>query len=187
MWEIKTPEPVKLICGILASDQESLQSALVALSNQLGPFDLKSEVWPFTQTTYYRKDMGPHILRQFVAFSEVLSPGALAKIKHRTNALEQELSQTLHHAYPRPVNLDPGFIEPSKLVLASTKNFSHRIYIGKGIYAEVTLVVDRGQWSLMRYTYPDYRQECYWAFFESVRTRLMERLKSNREARHPVN
>ena len=187
MWEIKTPEPVKLVCGILASDRDCLQSALVSMSKQLGPFDLQSEVWPFTQTTYYRKETGPHILRQFVAFSELSSPAALAQIKHRTNALEQQLSQDLSHAYPRPVNLDPGFIEPSKLVLASTKNFSHRIYIGDGIYAEVTLVVDRGQWSLMRYTYPDYHQECYWAYFESVRTRLMEQLKSNREEGHPVD
>jgi len=187
MWEIKQPEPVKLVCGILASDRDCLEAALAALKEQFGPFDLQSEVWPFTQTTYYRSEMGSNILRQFVAFSELRSPGALAEAKHRTNALEQQLAQSLDHAYPRPVNLDPGFIEPSKLVLASTKNFSHRIYIGKNIYAEVTLVVDKGQWSLMRYTYPDYHQACYWAYFESVRIRLMEQLKSNREEGHPID
>jgi len=79
---------------------------------------------------------------------------------------------------PRPANLDPGIIEPSKLILATTKNYSHRIYIGKRMYAEVTLVFDKGSWRPLKYTYPDYKQRCYFIFFEKVRTRLLEQLKS---------
>jgi hypothetical protein len=81
---------------------------------------------------------------------------------------------------PRPVNLDPGIIEASKLILATTKNYSHRIYIGKKIFAEVTLVFDRGCWRPFEYTYPDYRQQCYFDFFERVRKRLLEQLQSYR-------
>jgi len=79
---------------------------------------------------------------------------------------------------PRPVNLDPGLIEPSKLVLVTTKNYSHRIYIGKKMYAEVTLIFDKGHWQSLPYTYPDYKQQCYFDFFEKVRTKLLEQLKS---------
>ncbi|MHC4074906.1 MAG: DUF4416 family protein, partial [Planctomycetota bacterium] len=79
---------------------------------------------------------------------------------------------------PRPINFDPGIIEPSKLILATTKNYSHRIYIGKKMYAEVTLIFDKGAWQPLPYTYPDYRQQCYFDFFEKVRKRLVEQLKS---------
>ena len=78
---------------------------------------------------------------------------------------------------PRPVNLDPGIIEASKLILATTKNYSHRIYIGEKMYAEVTLVFDKGSWHPLPYTYPDYRQQCYFDFFDKVRKRLLEQLR----------
>ena len=79
---------------------------------------------------------------------------------------------------PRAVNLDPGVIEASKLILATTKNYSHRIYIGEKMYAEVTLVFDKGGWCPLPYTYPDYKQQCYFDFFDKARTRLLEQLKS---------
>jgi hypothetical protein len=178
MWTLQTPDPVKLIVGILASDEACLTCARDAITKQFGSIDRVSEVWPFTQTEYYNREMGTGILRQFVTMDRLMDPGRLAQIKHTANEIEQALSQTLQHQWPRPVNLDPGYIEPSKLVLASTKNFSHRIYIGDRMFAEVTLVVDRGQWSPMRYTFPDYRQSSYWTFFEQARLRLKEQLKS---------
>ncbi|MHC4620550.1 MAG: DUF4416 family protein, partial [Planctomycetota bacterium] len=84
----------------------------------------------------------------------------------------------LGHTLPRPVNLDPGIIEPSKLILATTKNYSHRIYIGNRMYAEVTLIFDKGRWRPFDYTYPDYRQQCYFDFFDKVRNRLVEQLRA---------
>ena len=78
---------------------------------------------------------------------------------------------------PRPVNLDPGIIEPSKLVLASTKNFSHRIYIGDGMYAELTLSFCRGKWQSFPYTFPDYKEERYHDFLSKVRDRLVEQAR----------
>ncbi len=181
MWDIKQPDPVKLIVGILAADEDCLARAIQAISTELGTIDLSSQVWPFTQTHYYDQEIGTHILRQFVSLDQLVDPGDLARIKHQTNALEQGMAQELAYPTPRPINLDPGFIEPSKLVLASTKNFSHRIYIGKNMYAEVTLIVDKGQWSALRYTFPDYRQSDYYAFFEQVRQRLRSQLKTLRE------
>ena len=178
MWKLKAPEPVKLIIGILAADRQCLDAAVEAVAAKFGRADFVSDIWPFDQTDYYKDQTGENILRQFVGIDRLIDPAGLAKIKHRTNKLEQKLAAKLALDLCRPVNLDPGFIEPSKLVLATTKNYSHRIYIGRKMYAEVTLIFDKGQWRPFEYTYPDYRQQCYFDFFSKVRTRLLEQLKS---------
>lgn len=178
MWKLKDPNPAKLIIGILAANQDCLQAAIEALQSEFGKADCVSDVWPFDKTDYYKEQTGENILRQFVSIEKLIAPGKLAKIKHKTNRLEQKLAEQLVPDLPRPVNLDPGVIESSKLILATTKNYSHRIYIGKKMFAEVTLVFDRGAWCSLPYTYPDYRQKCYHDFFDKVRTRLLEQLKS---------
>ncbi|MGD2095342.1 MAG: DUF4416 family protein [Phycisphaerales bacterium] len=178
MWKLKDPKPVKLVIGILAANHNCLHTAAEALANKFGTIDFTSEIWPFDKTDYYKDQTGMRILRQFVSIKELVNPGKLAKIKHQTNKLEQRLAKILALPLQRPVNLDPGIIEPSKLVLATTKNYSHRIFIGKQMYAEVTLIFDKGSWQPQAYTYPDYRQQCYFDFFEIVRKRLLEQLKS---------
>jgi hypothetical protein len=192
MWELHEPKPVKLIVGILAADENSLAESVRAVSARFGIIDLASDIWPFTQTDYYKDETGPNILRQFVTIENLIDPGDLAKIKLATNKIEQKLARSLRviasaakqsqppdteRLLPRPVNLDPGLIEPSKLVLATTKNYSHRIYIGHKMFAEVTLMYDKGDWRHFDYTYPDYRQPHYLDFFTLVRTRLLEQLK----------
>jgi len=178
MWNVKEPKPVKLIIGILASDHQCLHTAIEAIDTKFGKTDLVSDVWTFEQTDYYKEQTGSHILRQFASIENLIDPGLLAKIKHKTNKLEQKLAKSLALPVPRPINLDPGIIEPSKLVLATTKNYSHRIYIGKKMYAEVTLIFDKGNWRPLDYTYPDYKQQCYFSFFAKVRSKLLEQLKS---------
>jgi hypothetical protein len=178
MWELKEPKPVKLLVGILACEDRCMEAARTCLESTLGAIDLVSDTWPFVQTSYYADEIGPRILRQFVSFAQLIDPGELAGLKHRTNAIEQDLAKSLALPFPRPVNLDPGIIEPSKLVLATTKNYSHRIYIGRKMYAEVTLVFDRGGWRPLPYTYPDYCQQQYLDFFTKVRGRLLEQLRA---------
>ena len=178
MWNTRNPQPVKLIIGILAANETALAEAVKAISKSFGIIDLKSDIWPFTQTDYYKDEIGPNALRQFVSIEKLIDPGKLAQIKHDTNPLEQQLADSLKLSLPRPVNLDPGIIEPSKLILASTKNFSHRIYIGNKMFAEVTLMYEKGRWRHFEYTFPDYRQSCYQNFLTKVRCRLMEQLKT---------
>jgi hypothetical protein len=177
MWELTDPNPVKLIVGILAANHQCLNAAIEILTDKFGKADFVSDVWPFDKTDYYKDQTGSRILRQFVSIERLFDPGKLAKIKHITNRLEQKLAAKLALPLPRPVNLDPGIIEPSKLVLATTKNYSHRIYIGKKMYAEVTLLFDKGCWKPFDYTYADYRQQCYFDFFDEVRTQLVEQLR----------
>lgn len=180
MWEPKTPKPVKLIVGILAADEHCLTESLKPITKKIGTIDFISDIFPFNQTDYYKDQTGENILRQFVSIEKLIDPGKLAAIKHKTNNLEKNLAAELNIDLPRPVNFDPGLIEPSKLVLATTKNYSHRIYIGKKMYAEVTLIFDKGSWNALPYTYPDYKQACYHEFFGKVRAKLLEQLKSIR-------
>jgi hypothetical protein len=178
MWDLQQPKSVKLIIGILVADENALAAAIESINKHIGPIDLTSDVWPFTQTDYYKNETGPNILRQFVSIENLIDPGRLAQIKHTTNSLEQQLAQSLKLPHSRPVNLDPGFIEPSKLVLASTKNFSHRIYIGNKMYAEVTLMYEKGTWRHFDFTFPDFRGPRYHDFLTKVRSLLMEQLKT---------
>lgn len=179
MWELKKTEPVKLLIGILATDKHSLTFAVDAIIAQFGQADFYSDIWPFTQTTYYKDQTGENILRQFLTIEKLIDPEQLSQVKHQTNKIEQDIAGQLAEiaGFPRPINLDPGIIEPSKLVLASTKNFSHRIYIGNQIYAEITLTYNKGIWKDFVFTYPDYKEAEYHKFFSKVRTRLTEQLR----------
>lgn len=177
MWQLKDPSPVKLIVGILAASRVCAHTAVKTIQSELGDTDFVSDLWPFAQTDYYKDQTGPDILRQFVSIEKLIAPCRLAKIKHTTNGLEQQLAEKMRPAVTRPVNLDPGYIELSKLVLATTKNYSHRIYIGDRIFAEVTLVYKKG-FQPLGHTYPDYKQRCYLDFFEKIRAKLLEQLKS---------
>ena len=178
MWDICKPRPAKLIIGILAADRNCLSAAVDILAGEFGKFDFTSDTWPFDQTDYYKDQMGQTILRQFVSVEKLIDPGSLADIKHKTNEIEQQLAAKSNLALPRPVNLDPGIIEPSKLVLASTKNFSHRIYIGSQMYAEVTLMFQKGKWQTLPFTFPDYASGRYHGFLSKIRDRLVEQLKN---------
>ncbi len=178
MWELHQPKPVKLICGILAADTRCLDAARTAFMEDYGSADIISTIYPFDMTGYYHQQAGAEILRQFISIENPIDPGQLASIKHQTNRIEQELAASLKTPYPRPVNLDPGYIEPSKLVLASTKNFAHRIYIGDSMWAEVTLTYNKGLWQVYPYTFPDFKSGRYNDFLSQVREKLVSQLRS---------
>ena len=121
--------------------------------------------------------MGPDLKRMFVSFAPLIDPGQLARVKHETNHLEAEICEQAGSPPEfRLVNLDPGYIALSKLVLATTKDYSHRVYIGEGMYAEATLHWHDGAWRAWPYTYPDYASDVYHAFFRRVRERLLAQL-----------
>lgn len=175
MAKPRAAKPVKLLVGLLSGDVDLLRRARQLLIRQFGPVELESEVWPFDQTDYYEAEMGPALRRCFLALERPISPGDLAEIKRTANELEARIAEDcLLPDIPRPVNIDPGYIELTKLVLATTKDRGHRVYLGRGIYAEVTLLYDRGAWQTLPWTYPDYHRPEYHAFFTRVRARLKE-------------
>ncbi len=179
MAKVKTPSPVKLIVGMISRFEDAFLLAAPKLENLFGPVDLQSPLLPFDKTDYYQTEMGTCLKRKFLSFSELIPPDTLAQIKIQTNALEHELSLIRKWPVARPINLDPGYVTASKLVLATAKDFSHRIHLGQGIYAEVTLSFHKGGFEPWPWTYPDYRSPEYRDFFTLVRTRYLETLKQN--------
>lgn len=175
MARARAPQSVKLICGLLSGDVDLLRRARQLLVRRFGPVDLESDLWPFDQTDYYEDEMGPDLRRRFVSFQRLIQPGLLADVKDDTNEIERQIAdQCAALELPRPVNLDPGYVDLGKLVLATTKDRSHRIYIGRRMYAEVTLHFMEGRWQPWPWTYPDYRRPAYHEFFVRVRERLRE-------------
>jgi len=173
MGKARQPEPVKLIIGLLASRPELLAEAAQRLSQCFGPIDQRSQPVPFTHTTYYAAELGEHPWRQFLSFARLIDPGDLASIKVQTNELEQEWAKE----GKRLVNIDPGYISLTKLVLATTKNYWHRIYLGRGIYAEATLPFRGGAFQPQEWTYPDYRTPEHLAFFTALREQYRRQLR----------
>jgi len=168
MAEIRTPLPVKLFIGVLTSVPEVVPQTEERLVSLFGPVDARSESFPFDQTSYYDEEMGRPIRRCFFSFSELIQASAISEIKVKTNDLESAFASEFP-SLARPVNLDPGYVEQSKVVLASTKNFYHRILVSGGIYAEVTLHFKGGQWHSFPWTFPDFKTDRYHEFFTSVR------------------
>ena len=178
MGIVKPPPRAKLFCGLLASDLDLMTEAARRLRAIFGATDLESPAWPFNQTDYYLLEMGENIQRRFVCFQDLISVERLAEIKRLTNDVETALCDDILQPHDRrPVNLDPGYMTLSKFVLATTKDYSHRLYLARGIYGEVTLHYESGAWRPYPWTYPDYAADTYRAFFDSVREKLKEQLK----------
>jgi hypothetical protein len=169
---VKEHRPVKLIIGMFTAQETLFETARVELSGSYGPVDHVSPVWPFDFTTYYAEEFGEKLLRRFLAFEELVDPATLPEIKLYTNALEQDHTSQGR----RQINLDPGYVDLSKLVLATTKNHQHRLYLGRGIYGEVTLRFTRKSFRPWEWTYLDYRTDHYVQFFNEVRSTYLEQL-----------
>jgi len=159
------PAAVKLIAGVLAASDPLLDAAQAALAAEIGVIDSISERSDWTQSTYYAAEMGPAIRRQFVSFAVLRAPEELAALKVRANAIEDRWRT----ARGRQVNIDPGYVGTGQLVLASTKEAAHRLYLRDGIYAEVTLWFRNGSFEPLPYTYRDYAADGVRQYFNGVR------------------
>lgn len=179
MGAIRPARPVHLIAGLISNDTDLMRRAIRLLSEYAGAVEAVSDYWPFDTTDYYNPEMGEGLLRQFVSFGRLINPQELAAIKTLSNQIEERICLDL--ALPperRRVNIDPGYVTLSKLVLATTKDYGHRIYLRDGIYAESTLHYENGRWVPWSWTYPDYAGDRYHAFFEQVRESYKNKLNA---------
>ena len=140
----------------------------------MGEIDAETEACDFAFTSYYAKEMGSDLKRLFFSFQNLIEPDAIAEIKLKTNAIEDAYAVN----QKRRINLDPGFIHSAKLVLATTKNFAHRIYIRKGIYGDVQLRHMHGKWIAHDWTYPDYQTPDTLDWFTKVRKEYQQQVKN---------
>lgn len=157
-----------LFIAILAPDP-FLAEAETALGAAFGSFDLKSRTFPFSFTDYYKAEMGPHLYRRFVASRIPIPQETLPEIKHRTIGIEKQFSLSEEGRYRRRINLDPGYLTPAKIVLASTKDYAHRIYLGQGIFGDLHLKYEQGAYQPLPWTYPDYQTQEALTFFAELR------------------
>jgi len=168
-----SPLPVKLIIAALYSDENFLNAAREKLIQQFGPVDLTSPPFPFALTDYYVPEMGTPIMRLFYGFAQLISPGDLARVKLTTNAIESELSRN----GMRPVNLDPGYLDPDKLVLASAKYNGQKVYLADGIWADLTLHYEKGHFTAYPWSFADFCSGEYEKIFLRMREIYKAQLK----------
>jgi len=160
------PTPVKLVCGVLYSDAEKLAAARELLEQQFGPIEWKSKDFPFDVTDYYVPEMGSPISRLFFSFRHLINPKELAQIKIDCNDIENRLAIKGQ----RKVNLDPGYLDYDKFVLASAKYAGHKIYLDHGIYADTTFMYSKGQFHPSEYCFPDFKSGRYNEVFLHIRS-----------------
>lgn len=168
------PRPAKLVIGFFLERQVLAETLLGRLEERFGPLDLVSPWLPFDFTDYYAREMGGPLYRRLATFKPLVDQEALPDIKHRTNAMESEFAVDGR----RSVNIDPGYLLLERFVLATGKNFSHRIYLRGGIYADLTLIYRKGGFESLPWTYPDYADPRLQAFLIKVRQKYALDLKA---------
>jgi len=165
--------PVLLVLGAFSRNSAALDWARDRSAGAFGPITLTSQSFPFRETSYYEKTMGEDLQIRFLAFESLIDPATLPAIKRTTIGWERDYRLDAHHhgedGVVRPLNLDPGYLTQAKLVLATTKDRDHRLYLRDGIFAEVTLHWHGGKWRHRDWTYPNYRREDYHRFLEECR------------------
>lgn len=165
-----TPEPAKLVTGLFTPDKSLFKPVVEALEGVFGPVDYISRWLAFDFTEYYTPEMGAPLFRRFISFKQLIEQDRLPAVKHFTNGLETEYAR----GGRRRVNLDPGYLLASRFVLATGKNFAHRIYIGQSVYADLTLLYVNGGFQTLPWTYPDYADERLQAILDQVRNNYVD-------------
>jgi len=171
--KVVAPQPVKLFVGFITNDLAILKKAERELMRKFGPVQSESPLFEFNFTSYYTGEFGNNLKRKFICFKRTRSPENAQSIKIQTNRLEEKFSRV----GKRRINIDPGYLTLSKVILLTTKDYSHRIHLGKGMYAEVALSYKQKTFRPFAWTYPDYASRGYIDFFNRVRDGLLNELR----------
>ena len=170
----RPPRPAKLVIGFFLKDKTLGTPLVENFVQRFGDVDIVSEWMPFDQTTYYESEMGAPLYRRMMAFETLIRQSELAQVKLFSNEIENQYAQN----GKRVVNIDPGYLLLERLVLATGKNYAHRIYIGQGIYADLTLVFRKGRFETLPWTFPDYAGERVQTYLTRVREKFAQDLKN---------
>ena len=178
MGETKEPEKVQLFCGAIFSPDADMERVRLDLEDAFGPVDFTSGVFDFNFTDYYFREMGGGLKKIFFAFERLVGQDFIADAKLTTIRIEARHSARAAEAEPqrRAVNLDPGYLTAAKVVLPTTKDNFHRIYIRDGIFAEITPRYRKPTFAPQEWTYPDYATPQYIGFFNELRSRYRKKL-----------
>lgn len=165
----RPPKKAKLVIGVFLKDKELLESLAKELTAEFGLVDIISQWFLFDYTSYYKPEMGSPLFRRIFVFKNLIEQISLSQIKIFTNEIEARYSEN----GKRNINIDPGYMLHERFVLATGKNYSHRIYIGNNIYADLTLIYHNGEFKTLPWTYPDYADEKMLSFLKNVRDKYV--------------
>ncbi|MCU0614599.1 MAG: DUF4416 family protein [Desulfobacterales bacterium] len=171
----REPKKAKLVVGFFMKDKKLLKPFAEKLYHALGPVDMVSPWIPFDFTSYYEMEMGAPLFRRILTFEKLIPQDQLVQIKLYTNELEMQYLED----GKRCINADPGILSHERFVLATGKNFTHRIYLKNGIFADLTLIFTQGRFQELPWTYPDYKDKNILSFLEKVRSKYLIDLKRN--------
>jgi hypothetical protein len=178
MGQPKIPKPVKLVMSLIMASGDLFPRVLEDLGRCYGSADFTGLWMDFDFTDYYAPELGPFLKRRVVAFQKLIAPDRLRSVKHQTNVIEKNYS----HLGKRQVNIDPGYVSGEHVILATTKPYTHRPYLGDGIYADLTLIFQKGSFRSLEWTYPDYGRADMIKMLNGIRENYLEQLKKETPA-----
>ncbi len=173
MRELQDPSPGTLLFGFIFTDNQAMREALEGLISRYGPVAMETPTRPFYETDYYDAEMGHGLKRKFLTFKQLVPQDSLIDVK----LVSRELERLLSVDGRRRINIDPGILTLERLVLASSKDFTHRIYLGQGVFADLTLIFQKGHFTCLPWTYPDYSRKDAIVFWEQARAFHLSQLR----------
>jgi hypothetical protein len=176
------PQPVKLIMSLLSADTWLIDEVCTELSSSYGPVDFVSELLPFRYTRYYEAELGADLSRRLVSFEHLIAPDTLPEIKNAANAME---AARAGENAQRRINIDPGYIALSHIILATCKGFSHRPYLRDGVYADLTLIFKAQSFQALEWTFPDYGSAQMIALLNTMRSSYLHQLRAMKSPAGP--
>jgi len=172
MRPLTHPPDTLLFTAILTTDSDLFIDVSKQLQHMFGSAVETIQPVGFDHSSYYQPEMGPGLLKGFLGFTPPFSPQSLALVKRQVRQIEWKYGKQSDSGFRRTINIDPGYVNLSQVVLSTSKNFSHRIYLQDGIFAEVTLLYHASGWEELPWTYPDYKVPEVKSFLTRCRTHL---------------
>jgi hypothetical protein len=176
---LRSPQPVYLVMGVIFAGRERLDELEARMAASFGETEIRSEVFDFDVTDYYRDEMGPGLKRVFYGFKRLIDPGDIVDIKLAAVEIEEGLSREGRRRF----NLDPGYMDFNKVILVSAKFLAQKVYLSKGVYADPTIYYDKG-WKVYDWAFPDFRSGRYDAFFTEARRSYKTRIRQLSEEKN---
>jgi len=165
MPQVTQVAPVLRLCSCLTAEAELLPRVQAALEAEFGMIALRSAPFPFDTSDYYRAEMGAHLQRYWYCFKKLYAAESLPEYRHASGKIERSFLQ----ADRRRVNLDPGYLDYGKLVLASLKEAPDKIYMGRGVWAHTCLRFRDGRFIAPDHSFPDFMDGRFNAFMLEAR------------------
>ncbi len=176
MAKTSLPNSVKLFVAVLWANPEVLNKAYKMLQDKWGSFDFEGEDHAFDITEYYENEMGKNLKRRFIAFEKLVSPEILVNAKITCN----EIEEILEIKNKRGINLDIGYLDHNKIILASAKGAGQKIYLSDGIYADFIARFGKGNYQPFEWCFPDFKDGRYNLELLQIRDKYLIQLKNLR-------